>query len=134
MKNVLLIDENRPFGRLFALFLEQRVGCGVSVAIDGNQGAAQHRRCPADLVITQFPVPGKSDALFSELRETNPDVRVITLSSRGSATPHDHLWRARRLGVRRAFMKPLVMEEVLGAVEEELATDEGLLAPAPAAR
>ena len=121
MKQILLIDENLPFTRLFALFLRQHLDYNVSVASDGNEGAGQHRRNPADLVITQFPVPKNPD-FFSDLKEVNPEVKVITLSFQQSTNGQDNLSLARQLGVRRPFLKPLVVEEVLEAIEEELET------------
>jgi len=120
LKQILLINENLPFTRLFALFLRQHFGYKVSVASDGNEGVCQHRRNPADLVITQFPVPQKNPDFFSELKEANPEVKVITLSFQRSTKQQDNLWLARQLGVRRPFLKPLVVEEVLEAIEEEL--------------
>lgn len=126
MKHILLIDKSLPFTQSFALFLRQHFDYKVSVASDGNEGVCQHCRCPADLVITQFPVPEKKSRDFIlELKEANPEVKIITLSLLRSSKQQDNLLLARQLGVRQAFLKPFAVEEVLEAIEEEL----GVLIP-----
>ena len=122
MKHILLIDRNLLFTKLFAHFLRQHYCYNVSVSSGGNDGIDQHCRHPADLVITQFPIPEKNTRDFiAELKEVNPEVKVITLSSYKEFTKRRNcLSQTRQLGVCRCFPKPFSTEEILAAIEEEL--------------
>ena len=122
LKHILLIDRDTLFTRLFARFLRQQYSHKVSVFSGGNDAMEEHCRHPADLVITQFPIPEKGTRRFiAELKEYNPEVKVIALSAHREFTEgRNSLWQIRRLGVCRWFSKPFVTEDIIAAIEEEL--------------
>lgn len=82
----------------------------------------QYRAAPTDLVITDILMPEK-DGLETiwTLTHEFPDVAIIAMSEDNEKL--DYLPLARVFGADRCLRKPVVMDELLKAVQEELERD-----------
>ena len=101
MPSVLIVDDEEAIRRLIRSTLEQ-AGYHVREAADGKAGLSHYRQSPADLVIMDILMPDQ-DGLES----------ILTLRR---AFPE-----ARMLGARRTLQKPFEMQQLLDAVQAEIA-------------
>lgn len=118
---ILLVDDNDQLRRLLARVLD-RAGYRVIEARHGGEALAHQRREPADLVITDLIMPEKEGIeTILELRQVNPQTRIIAMSGGGRVNATDYLTLAAALGASRTMAKPFSEEELLTAVREALA-------------
>ncbi len=126
MARILVIDDDGMMRVLLREMLEQD-GHEVVEAADGREGMQIFHQASADLVITDLFLPPKGGlAVIQQLRNEDPDVKVIAISGAGVSNPDvrydlETLSLAKRRGAFRAFKKPFKRDEMLKAVHELLA-------------
>jgi two-component system chemotaxis response regulator CheY len=116
VKHILLIDDDLFFSKALGQFL---IHCGyqVTTAHNGEVGLNKFHADPADLVIADLVMPGKSGLdIIAELQAQDPQPKLIVISG----GEERNLFRARQLGVEHTFSKPFNTEEVLEVIEAEL--------------
>ena len=113
---ILLIEDDASVRTLLALTL-QDAGYRVCEAANGRQGLERFRAQPVDLVITDLEMPEMNGLdLILELTRTFLDVKAIAMSGRSS----EELQKAKLVGARQTFPKPLDLQALLYAVRYEL--------------
>jgi two-component system, chemotaxis family, chemotaxis protein CheY len=123
MACVLVIDDNDDFRSLLRLALE-REGFVVQSAPNGQEGLVVLQGWPADVLVTDIFMPGKEGIeTISEVRRQFPQVRIVAMSGRPSATDFDPLSIAAELGAAKTLKKPFDLDELIDAVRR--------LAPGP---
>jgi len=117
-KKILVIEDNELMCSILKELLEN-AGFTVIDAPDGKVGMRLYRENDVDLVITDIIMPEKEGIeTIRELKQENPDVKIIAVSGGGRINSMDYLQIAERLGVQRTFTKPYDEDEILKAVNE----------------
>ncbi|MEO7860512.1 MAG: response regulator [Nitrospirales bacterium] len=121
MPSILIIDDDDSLRASLCRTLRKEEYT-VFEASEGRQGMKQLERSPADLILLDMFMPDK-DGLetIGELRRTHPGIAIIAMSGGGYRGTVDVLHVAKKLGVRRTLAKPFTREQLLEAVELELA-------------
>lgn len=119
MANILIIDDNYDFRKLFREVLEKS-GYDVYEAANGEEGIKVYNENQIDLVITDMIMPKKEGLeTMIELRQADPDIKIIAMSGDGFEAPLNYLDGAKLLGgATKAFVKPFSMEEMLSAIKQ----------------
>ncbi len=120
MAKILIIDDSVDFRRMLNRLLT-REKYQVVEASNGDEGLAAYHQDQIDLVITDIFMPDK-DGLETvmELRNINPDVKIIAVSGGGTKVKLNYLPQIEDFGVQKTFEKPFVNDELLVAVRELL--------------
>lgn len=117
MAATILIIEDHPSVRMLLARVLEDAGYQVYEAANGRQGLEQFHTHPMDLVITDLEMPEMSGLdVILELTRTFLNVRVIAMSGRSA----NELSKAKLLGARQTFEKPLDLATLLHAVQYEL--------------
>ena len=119
MTCILIIDDNPEVLGIYSRILEH-AGYEVLVASDGKEGLERFSGNPPDLVITDMVMPGKMGIdLIMEIREKNPEQKIIAMSAGGEFGPEIELSMAEDF---RAYTitKPFDPEKALKAVADLL--------------
>ncbi|HKU61687.1 MAG TPA: response regulator [Gemmatimonadales bacterium] len=120
--HILVIDDEEPV-RGATVRLLQRLGYDAVGVEDGEAGLRYLRRRPAQLVITDMQMPGKSGLeVLLELRARDPQLPVIAMSGGDSSRQLDLLGSAGLLGAVAVVLKPYTVDELAAAVRGALAT------------
>ena len=113
---ILIIEDHTSVRRLLAHVLKE-AGYEVCEAADGREGLEQFRAQSVDLVITDLEMPEMTGLeLILELTRTFLNVKVIAMSGMSA----EDLPKARLMGARQTFPKPLDLPALLYAVQYEL--------------
>ena len=76
------------------------------------------RRNPADLVVTDMIMPEQEGIeTIRELRQLNPQVKVVAMSGGGRIEPKTYLELAKRMGAAHTLTKPFSVQEVIDTVK-----------------
>lgn len=121
MPSILIIDDDASIRDSLRRTLHKE-GYTILEASEGKGGLKQLERSLADLILLDMFMPDK-DGLetIGELRRTHPGIRIIAMSGGGFKGTVDVLHVATKLGARRTLAKPFTREQLLEAVETELA-------------
>jgi DNA-binding response OmpR family regulator len=120
MARILLIDDDDALRHGIAQNLT-RAGHTVLQAADGQQGTDLFHSMPVDLVLTDLVMPNKEGIeTINELHREKPGLPIIAMSGGMIRSPM-YLKIATTLGARRMLAKPFTREELLAAIEQELA-------------
>jgi CheY-like chemotaxis protein len=120
MSRILIIDDDPYIRTVFKRYLEGN-GYEVEVAQDGNEGLKSVKRVEPDLVVTDVMMPEKDGLeVVLELRKTCPNVPVIAISGGMRIAPMDFLPMVKKFGAKRVLYKPIDLEELSEAIEQEL--------------
>jgi len=118
MARILVVDDDQMVRQTLRLTLE-RAGHSVRSARNGNEALDLARSAPFDLFIVDIIMPEKEGIqTIIELRQTNPQARIIAISGGGRAGNFDYLEVARRLGATLAMRKPFQPKQLIDAVAE----------------
>lgn len=121
MSSVLVIDDDPVFCRVVQDILEKD-GYAVTSAGDAQSGISRYDELNPDLVIVDILMPGKEGmATILELREANPDARILAISGGGNFATGDVLRIAELLGADKSLGKPVEPAALLAAVRNCLA-------------
>jgi CheY-like chemotaxis protein len=113
---ILIIEDHASVRMLLAKVLED-AGYQVCEADNGRQGLERFRAQPVDLVITDLEMPEMNGLeVILELTRAFLGVKVIAMSGRSA----EELQKAKLIGARQTFPKPLDLSALLGAVQYEL--------------
>ena len=119
MARILVIDDEAPVRSAIRRILVRR-GYEVEEIGDGQEGIERCRQEPADLVVVDMLMPGKSGLdVAQELKRDFPDVKIIVMSGDIGGEP-DRAALAETYGVDRAMGKPFRTQDLLDTVEELL--------------
>lgn len=119
MATILVMDDEAPIRTLLRTALES-AGHRVIEASDGRSGIDLYRRHSPDVVITDILMPDLNglDTIIELTREFL-NVKVIAIS--GMRAESGMLDTAKLLGARHTLRKPFSVQELLRAVQYELA-------------
>jgi DNA-binding response OmpR family regulator len=121
MSSVLVIDDD-PAICLIVQQVLQRRGFEVSTAGDGQSGLNRFAELNPDLVIVDILMPGKEGiATILEMREAQPDARILAMSGGGSFAAGEVLRIAELVGADNSLKKPFAPAELIATVERCLA-------------
>ena len=122
MAHILIIDDEISIQLLFEQFLEGE-GYGVSSASDGREGLLLMKQQRPDLVIADIMMP-EMDGLevIRDIKKNNPELPVIAISGGMHGVQMNFLPHARKFGASRVFEKPVLLADLLAAVQELLST------------
>lgn len=122
MKKILLIDDDDSMRLLLERVLK-RAGYEVTSCDDGRKGLKEIRRAGSfDLIVTDIVMPEVEGIdVILQVRQENPDIPVVAISGGGRNSPHTYLQMAVKLGANVMLAKPFSNEELLLAVEGQLA-------------
>lgn len=121
MNSVLVIDDDPVFCRVVKGILEN-AGYAVNLAGDAQTGISRFGELDPDLVIVDILMPGKEGiATILELREANPDARILAMTGGGNFAAADVLRIAELLGADNSLKKPFEPAALLTTVERCLA-------------
>jgi DNA-binding response OmpR family regulator len=121
MKSVLVIDDDPVVCSVVQGVLE-RDGFSVTTAGDAQTGISRFGELDPDLVIVDILMPGKEGmATILELREANPDARILAMTGGGNFAAGDVLRIAELLGADNSLKKPFAPAALLETVKRCLA-------------
>lgn len=121
-RRLMVVDGADAPRRALAEYFAAR-GWEVSVARDGEEALARAIRQGVDVVIMSASLPGlEGYEAAAILRRVVPGVRIIlTVEPDAEARPHERQWTERF----RCFPKPLDLDSIARAVDEERAAPTG---------
>jgi DNA-binding response OmpR family regulator len=121
MNSVLVIDDDPVFCTVVEGILEND-GYTVTTAGDAQTGISRFAELNPDLVIVDILMPGKEGmATILELREANPDTRILAITGGGNFAAGDVLRIAELLGADNSLKKPFEPTALLATVRRCLA-------------
>jgi DNA-binding response OmpR family regulator len=128
MAQILLIDDDIPLRQQMAAALV-RAGHTVVETADGVDAMRVLREQPRafDLTITDLVMPRQEGIqTIQEIRQLNPQARIIATSGTPIRHPEVYLRTARLLGASHTLFKPFTPQTLLATVDAALSA-----APAP---
>jgi len=121
MNSVLVIDDDPVMCQVVRRVLE-RSGFAVATAPDAQSGLGRFAELNPDLVIVDILMPGKEGiATILEMRDVNPDTRILAMTGGGNFAAGDVLRIAELLGADNSLKKPFKPAELLATVKRCLA-------------
>lgn len=120
MARILVIDDDENIRTVFSRFLGAH-GYEVVCAADGREGLKKLGTDAPDLVITDIMMP-EADGLevVLAMRKQKSTVPVIAISGGMRVMPMDFLPLVKKFGAVKVFYKPVILEQLLGAIRELL--------------
>jgi CheY-like chemotaxis protein len=113
VKHILVVDDEEAVRYVFERYLD-RAGYRVSTAAGGAEALERHRLDRADLVITDFKMPGMNgEELLRRLRGLDPGLPAMMIS----ANPVDV---GPMLAGVRFFRKPVMLDQVVAHLQAVL--------------
>ncbi len=112
--SVLIVDDDRDFGRSLANFLRLE-GHQVVLAFDGEAAVEKFQAREFDVAFLDVQLPGMNGVeSFLEIRKLKPDAKVFMMTG---FSVEELLREAMDNGALGVFQKPLDMDEVLKALD-----------------
>ena len=123
MKRILVIDDDSVI-RLFIRASLEYSGYFVLEAENGNSGIDIFKQNPADLVIVDLYMPEKEGIeTIIELRREYSHLKILAISGGIPRHGPDNLLRAAQiLGADSFLNKPFTVQQLLDAIEKQLAS------------
>lgn len=114
MKSILIIEDESELCELLKKVMEQ-AGFTVLTAGNGSEGLEVYAKNQCPLVITDIIMPKKEGLeTILELRQLNPDVKIIAISGGGkSGRGKDILRHAKMCGATETMDKPLILKDLV---------------------
>jgi CheY-like chemotaxis protein len=114
---ILLVDNNADFARMLCLALIAE-GYATRVALDGRKALAEHRREPAQLLITDLFMPDMDGfELIAAIRRESPDVKIVAVSGDATHMRREYLGDAALAGADATLRKPFTVQALLAAIQ-----------------
>jgi DNA-binding response OmpR family regulator len=121
MNSVLVIDDDPVVCAIVQRVLEGD-GFSVSAAGDAQTGLSRFAELNPDLVIVDILMPGKEGiATILELREANPEARILAMTGGGNFAASEVLRVAELVGADNSLEKPFAPAKLLSSVKRCLA-------------
>jgi len=126
MARILIAEDDDHIRDMLRETLELE-GYTTAVAANGVEALREFQRSPADLILTDILMPEKEGlGLITDMRKTNPDVKIIAISGGGhNISPGCNLELARMFGAHMTFQKPLDIDALLRCIADLLEGDSG---------
>ena len=123
MVKILVVDDE-DMVRMVVRQTLQKVGITVVEARNGCEAVEMYDADPTDIVITDIIMPDKEGIeTIIELKDKNPDVKIIAMSGGGRTGATDYLTMAQDFGAAYVFEKPFDRSELLTAVQSCLSSN-----------
>jgi DNA-binding response OmpR family regulator len=117
MAAILVIDDNAQL-RLLMRRILAGAGHAVVEAADGDQGLAQFRVQPFEIVVSDILMPNKEGIeTIKELRALAPTLWIVATSGGGPNGNMMFLDFAKALGADMALPKPFRADELIAAID-----------------
>jgi two-component system, chemotaxis family, chemotaxis protein CheY len=121
MSSVLVIDDDPVMCAVIKGVLHGE-GFAVTSAGDAQSGISRFAELNPDLVIVDILMPGKEGmATILELREANPEARILAITGGGNFAAGDVLRIAELLGADNSLKKPFEPAALVDTVKRCLA-------------
>ncbi len=122
MASILIVDDDLQIQKLLKQILEKE-GHETMVAADGLEAMRKYKQKRPDLLITDIVMPKKEGIeLIMELKQLEPDVKIIAMSGGGQVDAETYLAMANKLGAKATIGKPLDRKELLSKVKSTLSS------------
>jgi DNA-binding response OmpR family regulator len=119
---ILVIDDERQVRDMLEEMLRS-AGHVVVMASDGEEALEVQRQSRCDLVIADLFMPGRQGLdVIRELRERDPDLKILALSGGGGFARFDALESAVEAGASLTMRKPVDWEELVLTIGNLLQT------------
>ncbi len=123
MGNVLLIEDDNDYRELLKIALE-KANYTVTEASNGLNGCRMFKKDFHQLVITDIFMPEKEGIeTILEIKELDPEVKIIAISGGGQTGAIDMLSFAGDLGADAIMTKPIDLKNLISKVEELVGKD-----------
>ena len=123
MTRVLIVDDEASIRGLLRQAFEMN-SFEVIEASNGEEAVRTFREGGIDLVITDIIMPDKEGLeSIMDLKEIDPDVKIIAISGGGRLEPHSYLQMAANFGAKKVFQKPLSISLLIEAAKELTESD-----------
>lgn len=120
MARILLIDDDDGVRDILRLMLTH-LGHTIIDARDGEEGLDLYHPAAHDLVITDLVMPGKGGLeVVKQLREQQPDLKIIAMSGGGRPGTGASLRAAREAGASAVLAKPFTLTELADLIRDLL--------------
>jgi CheY-like chemotaxis protein len=111
--NILVADDDPSIRHLYKLILD-REGHEVYLANDGVEALEQAKKHDIDVLITDIIMPKKEGIeTIVEIREMNPEIKIIAISGGGRRGNQDFLRMAEMVGANYTLAKPFEPHDLL---------------------
>lgn len=122
MARILLVDDAEPILDATGTVL-RILGHEVVTVMSGDDGVAEFRKKPFDVVITDMRMPGLSGRdVITALRQIDPEVRIIVSEGSISAHPLGSGDAAGQLRVDGHLQKPYTADKLTAEIAKALAS------------
>lgn len=113
----VLVADNDERTRRTAHSILGRFGCIVETARDGQEALSMARLNPYDAMLADIFLPDLSGFdVYRELRQVQPDARVILMTGFGYDPSHS-IVKARQEGLRHVLYKPFRVEQLIDCLQ-----------------
>ena len=114
LTRVLIVEDDPDFAESLVIALGIRQ-CNVDVARTGEDAIQLFHDNSYDIAFMDIKLPGKNGVQsLQEIRDFNPDARVVMMTGFSEAALLD---QARRAGAIQVLRKPFRMRELLGIID-----------------
>ncbi|MFP4379702.1 MAG: response regulator [Candidatus Sumerlaeia bacterium] len=120
MARILIIDDDESVRDVLEYILTES-GHEVEQADDGTTGLDRFHDKRYDLIITDILMPEKEGIeMIREIRQLDPDIRIIAISGGGSLHAEEYLNFAVKFGASATLTKPIDRALLLQKIDEIL--------------
>ncbi len=123
MRNVLLIEDDNDYRELLKIALE-KANYTVTEASNGLSGCRMFKKDFHQIVITDIFMPEKEGIeTILEIKELDPEAKIIAISGGGQTGAIDMLSFAGDLGADVIMTKPIDLKNLISKVAELVGKD-----------
>ena len=115
MSTILIIEDDPNVCKFITVNLSQR-GYRTITATNGEDGLARARAEQPDLILLDLKLPGCNGWATLETLRTDPDLAGIPVVIITASAVKEEEERARQLGAVDYLVKPIGVQQLLGAV------------------
>lgn len=116
MPRILLVEDEDSLRHMLGLIL-RKMGHEVMEAANGKEALELCLVEPPDVVVTDLVMPDKEGLeTIREIRQLQPDIKIIAMSGGGRVNATDYLAIARKLGADQTLTKPFSNEALAAAI------------------
>ncbi len=115
-KSILVVDDNEDLTKLLKILLEKK-NFQVTVAFDGRSGLEEFEKYPPDYAILDLGLPDMDGFELCERMQLLESSKTIFFSHSGLGQS-DKIDRSARTGFKEHFVKPVKIDALLKAINE----------------
>lgn len=117
MTQILVVDDDVHIRKLICKALEKS-GFEALGAADGKEAIIQFGTHRPEMVITDIIMPDmEGTETITQLRQMDPDVKIIAISGGGFVQPEFYLGLAKKMGADQIIRKPIDLHEMMDKIE-----------------